>query len=185
VLLLGFAAGGIAVDSGARLTGLGLLGLSVWLTRNDIARRTVRQTGLPRFTAACLLSGYVWLAVGGVLAMAYGGEIAGARYDAVLHAVLLGFVFAMIFGHAPIIFPAVLGLPVPFRPVFYGHLALLHLSVALRLLGDALAVVPMRQWGGVLNAAAILLFLANTAAAVAAHHRRARAATRTPTLAQA
>jgi hypothetical protein len=171
VLLLGFAVGGIAVDAGARVSGFGLLGLTMWLGRHDIARRTIRQTGLPRFTAICLLSGYVWLGVGGVLAVAYGGVIAGPHYDAVLHAVLLGFVFAMIFGHAPIIFPAVLGLPVPFRPVFYAHLALLHLSVALRLLGDALAVVPLRQWGGLLNAVAILFFLANTVRSVVLQRR--------------
>ena len=174
VLLLGCAAGGIAVDTGARVTGVGWLGLTLWLVRHDIARRTVRQTGVPRFTAICLLSGYMWLAVSGALAIVYGSVIAGPQYDAVLHAVLLGFVFAMIFGHAPIIFPAVLGLAVPFRSRFYAHLALLHLSVALRLLGDVLAVVPLRQWGGLLNAVAILLFLANTVGAVLHARRTAR-----------
>jgi hypothetical protein len=146
----------------------------------------VHQPGLPRFTAICLLSGYVWLAIGGALAMVYGSVIAGPHYDAVLHAVLLGFVFAMIFGHAPIIFPAVLGLPVPFRPLFYAHVALLHVSVALRLLGDGLAVVPLRQWGGLLNAVAILFFLANTVGAVVHQRRAARATqTRSATLARA
>jgi hypothetical protein len=172
VLLAGFALGGISSDSGGRITGLGLLGLTLWLARHDIARRTVRQQGLPRFTAICLLSGYVWLAVAGILAIAYGGMVAGPHYDAVLHAVLLGFVFAMIFGHAPIIFPAVLGVAVPFRSRFYAHLALLHLSVAVRLVGDGLAIVPLRQWGGLLNAVAILFFLVNTIGAVL-HARRA------------
>ena len=77
LLLLGFAVGGIAVDAGARFTGVGLLGLTMWLARHDIARRTVRQTGLPRFTAICLLSGYIWLGIGGILAIVYGGVIAG------------------------------------------------------------------------------------------------------------
>jgi len=45
----------------------------------------------------------------------FGGVLVDtAGYDAFLHAVLLGFVFAMIFGHAPIIFPAVLGIRIPF-----------------------------------------------------------------------
>ena len=186
LLLIGCALGGIAVDSGARVTGISLLALSLWLAHNDIARRTVHQPGLPRFTAICLLSGYVWLAIGGALAIVYGSVIAGPHYDAVLHAVLLGFVFAMIFGHAPIIFPAVLGLPVPFRPLFYAHVALLHVSVAVRLLGDGLAVVPLRQWGGLLNAVAILFFLANTVGAVV-HQRRAARVTqrRSATLARA
>lgn len=174
VLLVGFACGGIAVDIGASATGVAMFGLTMWLARHDVARRTVRQTGLPRFIAVCLLSGYVWLGVGGLLAIAYGSVVAGPHYDAVLHAVLLGFVFSMIFGHAPIIFPAVMGVAVPFRPVFYAHLALLHLSVVLRLLGDALMVVPLRQWGGLMNAVAVLFFLANTVRSILIQRRTAR-----------
>ena len=52
-----------AGDAGA---GPGLLGLPLWLMRQDVARRTVKGSGLTRFIAVCLLSGYVWLAVGGM-----------------------------------------------------------------------------------------------------------------------
>lgn len=166
VLLLGVVLGGVGSDSGARVTGAALLALTAWLLRHDIARRTVRQAGLTRFTAVCLLSGYVWLAAGGALSLYAGGVIAGLEYDATLHAVLLGFVFAMIFGHAPIIFPAVLGVAVPFRPRFYAHLVLLHATLLLRVLGDLTAVLPLRQWGGMLGAVAVLMFLANTIWAV-------------------
>jgi hypothetical protein len=107
-----------------------------WLLRYDIARRTIRQSGLARFTAACLLSGYAWLGVGGALALAHSGEFSGPVYDAALHSVLAGFVFAMIFGHAPIIFPAVLGGRAVFHRRFYAHLFLLQASVALRVAGD-------------------------------------------------
>jgi hypothetical protein len=69
----------------------------------------------------------------------------------------------MIFGHAPIIFPAVLGLPIAFHSAFYVHLVLLHLSLALRVSGDLLLWWPARQWGGLLNVVVVLLFLANTA----------------------
>jgi hypothetical protein len=68
----------------------------------------------------------------------------------------------MIFGHAPIIFPAVLGKPISFRITFYGHLALLHLSLSLRVIGDLAPWSQGRLWGGLLNAAVLLLFLANT-----------------------
>jgi hypothetical protein len=166
VLVAAFAIGGVGSNIGARLVGLGLISLTVWLLRHDVARRTVRQTGLTRYTALCLLSGYVWLGVGGLLTLRFGSVVAGPEYDAVLHTVLLGFVFAMIFGHAPIIFPAVLGLAVPFRPVFYAHLALLHLSLALRVAGDLALLWPARQWGGLLNAAAVLFFLLNTVRSV-------------------
>ncbi len=168
VLLAGLACGGIASGPGARLTGVAFLGLTVWLARYDVARRTIRQTGLPRFTAWCLLSGYGWLGVGGLIAVFGGALVNTAGYDAFLHAVLLGFVFAMIFGHAPIIFPAVLGIRIPFRGAFYLHLVLLHVSVALRLDGDAVGYDPPRAWGGLFNALALLLFVLNTARAAIA-----------------
>jgi hypothetical protein len=38
----------------------------------------------------------------------------GSMSDAFRHAIFLGFVVAMIFGHAPIVSPAILGKPLPF-----------------------------------------------------------------------
>lgn len=162
--------------------GLGMLAMSVWLAVYDLARRTVRQRGLTRFVAACLLSGYFWLAVGGGLAVYHVAiapilhgtsgswfmiaPMAGPVYDAILHAVLLGFVFAMIFGHAPIIFPAVLGVQMDYQPRFYAHLALLEVSVAMRLMGDLASWWGVRRWAGLLSAAAIVLFLLQTFASV-------------------
>jgi hypothetical protein len=156
-----------AYDAGVRLAGLGLLLLAAWLLRYDLARRNLRLSALTRFIAVCLFGGYVWLAVGGLLWLVYGGVMAGPIYDAVLHAVFLGFVFAMIFGHAPLIFPSVLGRPMAYLPAFYGPLIVLHLSLILRVAGDLLNVVPLRRWGGLLNGVALLLFLAFTALALA------------------
>lgn len=150
-------------DAGARLTGLGWLGLAFWLLRWDIARRTIKKPGLPRFAAVCLLCGYTWLAAGGALAIVFGAVSSGIYYDAVLHSLLVGFIISMIFGHAPIIFPAVLGLPIRFTPLFYSHLALLHFSLLLRITGDLARWGLLRRWGGLLNGVAILLFLVNTA----------------------
>lgn len=152
----------ITFETGMRLVSVGLLLLSLWLLHHDIARRTVRQTGLVRFSAVCLLSGYVWLGLSGLMGLLSAELLGGLRYDAILHAFFLGFVFAMIFGHAPIIFPAVLNRPISFQTAFYAHLALLHLSLLLRIAGDLLAWLPGRRWGGLLNAVALLLFLINT-----------------------
>jgi hypothetical protein len=163
LFLAGLVLTEIDLDAGTRLTGASMLFLAVWLLLYDVARRTVRQTGLPRYIAACLLSGYVWLAVSGLLVLRFGALTAGPRYDAMLHAFFLGFVFAMIFGHAPIIFPAVLGVPITFRPTFYVHLVLLHLSLLVRIAGDVAEWWAGRRWGGLLNAVVLLLFLANTA----------------------
>jgi hypothetical protein len=155
-----------AFDLGVRLAGVGMLALALWLLRQDIARRTVRQVGLPRFIAICLLSGYLWLGVSGVFALLFGGLMVGPFYDAMLHALFLGFAVSMIFGHAPIIFPAVLNRQVPFRQAFYVHLGLLHVSLLLRLVGDLALWGPGRQWGGLFNAVAFLVFLANTGYAI-------------------
>ncbi len=160
-----FLAGGllslVASEQGARLAGLGMLALALWLLRFDIARKTIRQKGLPRFAAVCLLSGYAWLGISGVLWLVLGSPTAGPLYDAALHTVLVGFVISMIFGHAPIIFPAVLRLPITFNPIFYISLALLHISLALRTIGDLGLIQSLRQWGGLLNGIAILTFLAS------------------------
>jgi hypothetical protein len=149
--------------------------VAAWLSRYDVARRTVRQSGLTRFIAAAMLSGYVWLAAGGVLFAVPGGSLVGGPpYDAALHAVFVGFVFSMIFGHAPVILPAVLRVAVPYRARFYAHLLLLHLALALRLGGDLGGWWGARRWGGLLGAAAILLFLASTAASAIAGRSAAR-----------
>ncbi|MCM2322397.1 MAG: hypothetical protein NDJ90_03955, partial [Oligoflexia bacterium] len=58
---------------GAYPFGAGLLGLSLWLSLKDVARRTIRFGGLPRFIATCLLSGNAWLGISGGLLLAYGG----------------------------------------------------------------------------------------------------------------
>lgn len=151
---------------GTALYGAALLALALWLLRNDIARRTVLQTGLTRFIAVCLLSGYFWLAVGGAVMIGFELVPGSAAYDAALHALLLGFVFAMVFGHAPIIFPAVLRVAVPYHPVFYAPLVLLHASLALRLAGDAAGNFDWKRWGAMLSAIALVGFIANTASAV-------------------
>lgn len=149
--------------AGPRLLGLAWLALALWLWRFDLARRNLRRPALTGFLAVALVSGYVWLAVAGGLALAFGLPGAGARYDAVLHALLLGFVFSMIFGHAPVIFPAVLGLPIRFRRRFYAHLALLHVGLAVRVGGDLIGLPGWTQAGGLLNALAIGLFAVQTA----------------------
>lgn len=153
-------------DLGMRLFGMGMIGLSFWLLCYDIARRTVRRSGLTRYIAVCLLLGYIWLAAGGLMALFFGGIPAGPRYDAMLHAVFLGFVASMILGHAPIIIPALSGLPMTFRPTFYGPLALLHLSLLLRVVGGLTGWSLGRQWGGLINAIVALLFLGHTAWAI-------------------
>lgn len=163
-----------APDVGIRLMGAGLLVLAIWLLRYDVARRTVHTPGLTGFIGACLLSGHVWLAVTGGLMIAFGAVASGPRYDAQLHALLVGFVFSMIFGHAPIIVPAVLGVAIAPLQRLYAPLLLLHASLGIRIVGDVLGAWEVRRWGGLLNVAAVLAYfgLMIYAAAAARNARR-------------
>jgi hypothetical protein len=150
-----------APDAAKQLFPAGLLALALWLMSQDIARRTVRERGLTRFIAVCLLTGYAWLAIGALALLGAGGISPGtAGYEAGLHAILLGFLFAMVFGHAPIIFPAILGLRLTYHPLSYLPLVVLHASVAVRLAGTLAGDLPLRSAGGMLNAASLALFVA-------------------------
>jgi len=136
-----------------------LVALALWLLHQDIARRTVKQTGLTRYIAVCLLSGYAWLAFGGTLGVLGGFVPGSAIRDAALHAIFLGFVFAMIFGHAPIIFPAVAKVKIPYHPVFYAPLVLLHFTVLARIAGDLANSSTAARHAAVGNALTLLLFV--------------------------
>ena len=162
-----FPAAGSAI--GIQIIGVGMTALALWLLRYDIARRTVQQTGLTRFIAWCLLLGYVWLGVGGVLRVLSPYVSVTNMYDAMLHTIFLGFVMSMIFGHAPIILPAVLGRPMAYHWSFYAHWGLLHLALVLRVACDLVTgpvAFSLWQWAGVFNVIAVLLFLFATVRAM-------------------
>jgi hypothetical protein len=171
-ILSGAAASRWWPEGGVRVLGVGLLAVTWWLARYDVARRTVHQHGLTRFMAVCLLGGYAWLGIGGVIALVAAPAMPGVLYDAMLHAVFLGFVISMVFAHAPIIFPAVLGVPIAYAPRFYLHVAMLHVSLAVRLAGDLVESLGLwRSWGGLLSAFALVLFVLNMARSMAAAGR--------------
>jgi nitrite reductase (NO-forming) len=154
-------------DVGLRIGGGAFVALAGWLLVCDLARRTVLQRGVTRFMAVGLLAGYGWLAVGGLLWLGYGFHVDDAVYDAQLHAVFLGFVMSMVFAHAPVIAPSVLRRPFQYRPVLYVPLALLHLSLLVRLIGgDAFSSDDAWRAGGITNEIALLLFVAGTAASL-------------------
>jgi hypothetical protein len=148
-------------EPGTVLLGATLLALVGWLAVHDVARRTIHTSGLTRFMAASMLAGYAWLAVAAAFWLLGGPATAGARYDAVVHAVFLGFAISMIMAHAPVILPGVLRRALPYHPVLLVPLGLLHASLVLRLwIGDALDVPVAWQVGGALNIASLLLFVA-------------------------
>lgn len=151
-------------DWGARLSGVSYLLLFGWFLHRDIAFRNLRHPQrLTRFISISLASGFLWLGIGGFFFLVLGKTVAGPFYDAVLHSLFVGFVGSMIFGHAPIIFPALFGFTARFSKALYFPLALLHLSLILRLVGDFTLWAELRQWGGLFNVIAALVYLGLTA----------------------
>jgi hypothetical protein len=157
-LVLGCGVATVAYAPGVRWFGLGLLGLALWLLRYDIARQRLAAGGQARYIAVALLVGFGWLGVGGGLALGYGGMTAGPYYDAFVHAVLVGFVFSMIFAHALLIFPALLDRRLDYRSSFYLPLGLLQMGLVVRLAGDLGLITAWRRWGGLGNALVIVFF---------------------------
>jgi hypothetical protein len=126
------AQNGLMTENGAVLFGLALLVTTLWLLLHDIARLNIRRTGHTRFMAACMLPGYLWLGLAGMVLITFPPGASDFGYDVALHAVLIGFVLSMVFGHALIILPAVARIRLRYAPVLYAPLLLLHASVALR-----------------------------------------------------
>ncbi len=160
---LGAAYALVAPQIGARITGAGLVAVAVWLARDDVARRQVRLTGFPRYNGAALLLGYGWLTVGGLVWLVGGVPASDRAYDVVVHTVFLGFALSMVMAHASTILPAVVGRPLPYRPVAWIPLALLHGGLLVRVLGDAGGNMTLVRAGSIGTVAALLVFVAVSA----------------------
>lgn len=170
---LGILAALLWPNIGYPILGITVLGLVSWLFAHDVARRTVTAAGQTKFMGICLLSGYVWLTVAGLIWALAGPSVEGRAYDAVLHAVFLGFTVSMIIAHSTVILPAVLRIRLPYNRGFYIPALLLHLSLVVRTgLGDGLDLHWAWQLGGVLNIIAVLGFVFLAAASAIIGSRR-------------
>lgn len=137
------------------------LGLAAWLACFDIGLRAWRAQGWPRHTARCMIVGVAWLAVAAALGL--------ACQAAAWHVLWLGFVWAMVFAHAPIMLPALARLRPVYTPWALAPVALMGVGVALR------AVATWAGWPTLLAAAAVAQVLALVAfAAVMVRAVRAR-----------
>lgn len=176
LLVLGLAAASViyvlAPAVGYRAMGLVLIAIAAATARVDVAKNLVRSHGLPRYSATCMLAGYGWLALGGYLWLLH-GQSTGFAYDASVRAIFLGFVMSMIFAHAPIIFTSVIRRRLPYHPVLYVPVVLLHGGLALRLLADCAEHTTALHTGGVVTIFAVLIFLACGIALTAKEARRA------------
>ena len=169
-LLVGSAIFSLSPSYGAFVFGAALLALAAWLVRFDIARRTLASNGLSRYMAVSLLAGYAWLGIAGV---AWMGTAVGYPWrDLALHALGLGFVFSMMLAHAPVILPALTRIKIQFGRHFYAPLALLQLSLAIRMAQSIDPVfLALGALGNAVAIAAFLLTLAVSALAWRTKHR--------------
>ena len=128
------------------LVGISLVLLSLWAFKYDVVSvNAFRTRGLTRFMAVNLLLGYVWLLLTGVV------WVVGWNYDFMLHGILLGFVFSMIFAHAPIIFPTILGRRQRYNPILYVPIIFFHIGLLIRFFVDI-------GWGSLLVAISIVFY---------------------------
>lgn len=143
---------------GELLTGISLILMAFWLLLYDMARKSIKKPGIHQFTAFTLICGFFWLAVSGVFYLInHTGVIS---YDALIHSFFLGFIISMIFAHAPIILPSVLGLTFkPFHRILYVWVALFQLSLVMRITGGLFTISVWKLYGGIANGVAIILFL--------------------------
>jgi hypothetical protein len=162
LLLVGSARGELAAGS-TPFTAAGLLGCSAWLLRHDLARRTVHLPGQPRFAALSILAGHAWLGIAGILLLLVPPGATAFSYDAAVHAITIGFVLSMVFGHAPIILPAVIGVRLRYSGFSYVPLVLLHVSVILRIGSDLLEWVDVRAASAIATILALVAYATHLA----------------------
>ena len=166
VLAIGGISSLVAPAIGLRVLGLAALLVALWLLRDDVGRRMVRAPGLRRFNAVALMAGNVWLATSGLVWLVVGQPEARWAYDIAIHGTFLGFGISMIMAHAPIIFPVVIGRPLPYKKAFWVPLVALHAGLALRVVGDLAGLDLLWRTGGIVNVVSILLFVIVAARAV-------------------
>lgn len=75
-------------DISKTISGISMVIFAYWLLQYDIAKQTIRQSGLPRFIAIALITGYIWLGISGIIAVLPKPLISGEMYDAFLHTFL-------------------------------------------------------------------------------------------------
>lgn len=142
---------------GKYISSLSLILTAGWLLKFDIATKNIRKDGMFKYIGILLLTGYVWLIItAGIFLIESNSMLV---YEAGLHSFFLGFVFSMIFAHAPIILPAVIGKNIKiFGTVLYLWFYILQGSLLFRIAGDLLGSYEARQVSSIFNGIAILGF---------------------------
>ena len=154
-------------------SGIFIAGIAYWLLSFDIVNINLRKKGFFYYTGSTLYGGYLWLMLSGVLMALPLNSF--YHYDAVLHSFFIGFVFMMLYAHAPIIFPALVGITAkPFHKFLYFPVAATHLLLLIRIYADYTGNFELRKWTGILQVAIMLSFFGGFAVLMLKERSRSR-----------
>ena len=156
------------------LLGISLAALAIDMGYHDVALKTIRIPGIPRLSAVAMLAGYGWTMLPAALWITTPPTFSGYGYDAIVHALTVGFAVSMVIAHAPVIIPSVIRREVPYHLAMWVPLILFHLSLLIRFLSGAREAALPWRFGGTLGVCAFLLFVITTASVTIANTRRER-----------
>ncbi|WP_297336142.1 hypothetical protein [Algoriphagus sp.] len=141
---------------GPYLMGWSAIFIAAWLFRYDMAKRSVRKGKQFNYIGFGLLVGYAWLLLFGLILLFIPSH--PLYYDLLLHSFFLGFVFSMIWAHAPIIFPLIFGIKEsPFHFILWIPWAIFQVSLMGRILSSSMSWIEARREFALLNGLSILL----------------------------
>ena len=153
------------------LLGISLAALAIDMGYHDVARKTINIQGIPRLSAVAMLAGYGWTMLPAALWITAPPTFSGYGYDAIVHALTVGFAVSMVIAHAPVIIPSVIRREVPYHFSMWVPLVLFHLSLLIRFLSGAREAALPWRFGGALGVCAFLLFVVTTASVTIANAR--------------
>lgn len=149
-------------SKGIWLTGTLTILIACWLLYFDMSRILIRKAGRYRYIGMGLRLGYLWLMLHGL--SYFLPNSLPYRYDLYLHTFFLGFVFSMIWAHAPIIMPLLIGRQRnPYHRFLWFPWGLFQLSLLLRLLAYVLGEAEWRLLIAQINGYSMLFLLASMA----------------------
>ncbi len=156
--------------AGSILCGVSLIGISIWLLKNDLIGINITKSGVRKYIAITLMESYTALLLTGIFFLILSDN--WLTYDAIVHSFFIGFVFSMIFAHGPLLLAAIIGLSInPYHRIMYVWPALLHTSWLIRVFADVNTNFAIRKISGILTVITIIGFFV-TLATVTAKQRR-------------
>lgn len=157
--------------------GMALVVLLIDVMLHDAPLKAMDAKGEAKFTATATLAAYAWGILAGILWVLYGPLDFGFPYDAVIHAVTIGFAFSMLMAHAPIIAPAVTGKDVPYSPAMWVIWGILQVGLVTRIAASTHELEWLWRVGGIADIASILAFVIMLVVLVVISGRKAKKAT--------